>query len=76
MEGIVEFFMILVIIERTLVFDAPTVGWPSLVCITLLFSNIRMLDIGILGQYLAKTFMETKNSPIYLIEESNLGDEA
>ena len=64
--------MILVIIVRTLVFGDPTAGWPSLVCIMLLLSGIQMLCIGIVGQYLAKTYLETKKRPIYLVGESNL----
>lgn len=70
------FVMIIFIIVRTLVFGDPTAGWPSLVCIMLLLSGIQMLGIGIVGQYLAKTYLETKNRPIYLIGESNLGDKA
>ena len=70
------FIMIIFIIVRTLVFGDPTAGWPSLVCIMLLLSGIQMLGIGIVGQYLAKTYLETKNRPIYLIGESNLGDKA
>lgn len=66
------FFMILVIIFRTLFFGDPTAGWPSLVCILLLLSGIQMLGIGILGQYLAKTYLETKKRPIYLVRESNV----
>lgn len=66
------FVMILVIIVRTLVFGDPTSGWPSLVCIILLLSGIQMLCIGIVGQYMAKTYLETKKRPIYIIGESNL----
>ncbi len=66
------FFMILVIIFRTLFFGDPTAGWPSLVCILLLLSGIQMLGVGILGQYLAKTYLETKKRPIYLVRESNV----
>jgi len=69
---ILAFIMILVIIVRTLVFGDPTAGWPSLVCIMLLLSGIQMLCIGIVGQYLAKTYLETKKRPIYLVGESNL----
>lgn len=69
---ILAFIMILVIIVRTLVFGDPTPGWPSLVCIMLLLSGIQMLGIGIVGQYLAKTYLETKNRPIYLVRESNI----
>lgn len=66
------FIMIIVVIIRTLVFGDPTQGWPSLVCIMLLLSGIQMLGIGIVGQYLAKTYLETKNRPIYLVRESNV----
>ena len=66
------FVMIVVIIVRTLVFGDPTAGWPSLVCIMLLLSGIQMLCIGIVGQYLAKTYLETKKRPIYLVCESNI----
>ena len=66
------FVMIVVIIVRTLVFGDPTAGWPSLVCIMLLLSGIQMLGIGIVGQYLAKTYLETKKRPIYLVGETNL----
>lgn len=55
--------MIVVIIIRTLAFGDHTAGWPSLVCIILLLSGIQMLGIGILGQYLAKTYLETKRRP-------------
>ena len=70
------FVMILVIIFRTLYFGDPTAGWPSLVCIILLLSGIQMLGIGILGQYLAKTYLETKRRPIYLVRESNVEKES
>lgn len=64
--------MIVVIIIRTLAFGDPTAGWPSLVCIILLLSGIQMLGIGILGQYLAKTYLETKRRPIYLVAQANI----
>lgn len=64
--------MILVIIVRTLIFGDPTSGWPSLVCIMLLLSGIQMLGIGIVGQYLAKTYLETKKRPIYLVRQTNI----
>lgn len=69
---VLAFVMIVVIIVRTLVFGDPTAGWPSLVCIMLLLSGIQMLCIGIVGQYLAKTYLETKKRPIYLVRETNV----
>ena len=64
--------MIIVVIIRTLVFGDPTSGWPSLVCIMLLLSGIQMLGIGVVGQYLAKTYLETKHRPIYLTRLTNI----
>lgn len=66
---VIAFIFILVIIIRTLVFGDPTNGWPSMVCIILLLSGIQMLCLGIVGQYMAKTYLETKNRPKYLVQE-------
>ena len=64
--------MILFIVVRTVVFGDPTSGWPSMVCIILLVSGVQLFCIGILGQYLAKTYLECKSRPLYLIRESDL----
>lgn len=70
----VAFLAIIFIIIRTLIFGDPTSGWPSMVCIIVLIAGIQLLSIGILGQYMAKTYLETKNRPKYLIEEAKLMD--
>ena len=64
-----SFFMILLIIVRTLIWGDPVSGWPSLVCIILMVSGVQFFCTGILGQYLAKTYMEVKRRPIYLVKE-------
>ena len=61
--------MIIFIIVRTLIFGDPTSGWPSLVCIMVFIGGIQLMSIGIVGQYLAKTYLETKNRPIYIAKE-------
>lgn len=66
---IVAFAMIIFTIVRKIVFGDPVSGWPSLVCIILLTSGIQFFCTGILGQYLAKTYMEVKRRPIYLVRE-------
>lgn len=68
----IAFVMIVVIIVKTLLLGDPTSGWPSLVCIILLVSGVQLFCIGIVGQYLAKTYLETKRRPIYIIEETDL----
>ena len=66
------FLMILVIIIRTLCFGDPTSGWPSLVCIIFLVSGIQLFSLGIIGQYLSKTYLEVKRRPIYIVKEENM----
>ena len=63
--------MILVIIIRTLVWGDPVSGWPSMACIVFMVSGVQLLCLGILGQYLSKTYLETKHRPIYLLRESS-----
>jgi glycosyltransferase involved in cell wall biosynthesis len=69
---LVAFIFILVIIVKTVVFGDPTSGWPSMVCIILLVSGIQLLCMGVLGQYLSKAYLETKNRPIYLVQEEEV----
>lgn len=72
---VVAFIAIIFIIIRTVIFGDPTSGWPSMVCIIMLVSGIQLLCIGILGQYLAKTYLETKKRPLYLVEEAVLAND-
>lgn len=66
------FIAIAFVIGRTLVFGDPVEGWPSLVCIITLIGGIQLFCMGIMGQYLAKTYLETKHRPIYIVSETNL----
>lgn len=63
--------MIAVTVIRQLVWGGSAYGWSSMVCIIFLIGGVQLFCIGILGQYLAKTYMETKKRPIYLIRETN-----
>lgn len=65
----VAFLLIIVTIVRKLLFGDPTSGWPSLVCIISLISGVQLFCLGIVGQYLSKTYMEVKKRPIYLVKE-------
>ena len=69
---LIAFILILVIIIKTLIFGDPTSGWPSLVCIIFFVSGIQLFCLGIIGQYLSKTYLETKNRPIYILKETNI----
>lgn len=66
---VIAFMMIIFIIVRKLIFGDPVSGWPSLVCIILMTSGVQFFCTGILGQYLAKAYMEVKRRPIYLVKE-------
>ena len=67
---LVAFIAIIFIIVRTMIFGDPTSGWPSMVCIIIFIAGIQLLCMGILGQYMAKTYLETKKRPLYLVEET------
>lgn len=69
-----SFLAILFIIVRKLIFDDPVSGWPSLVCIITLIGGIQLFCMGIMGQYLSKTYMEVKRRPHYIIRETNSED--
>ena len=66
------FLMVVYIIVKTLLFGDPVGGWPSLACMVMFMGGVQLLCIGILGQYLAKTYLETKHRPIYIIGETDL----
>ena len=69
---LIAFILIVIIIIRTLVYGDPTSGWPSLACIIFFVSGIQLFSIGIIGEYLAKTYLETKHRPIYIIKDTNI----
>ena len=69
---LVAFILIIIIIVKTLLLGDPTSGWPSLVCIIFLVSGIQLFSLGIIGQYLSKTYLEVKKRPIYIVKETNL----
>lgn len=62
--------MVACIIIKTLLFGDPVGGWPSLACMVMFMGGIQLLCMGILGQYLAKTYMETKRRPIFIVAET------
>ena len=67
----ISFVAIIFIIVRKLIFGDPVSGWPSLVCIITFVGGIQLFCMGIMGQYLSKTYMEVKKRPHYIIQKSN-----
>jgi len=66
---VIAFLLIIFIVIKTLIFSDPTSGWPSMICIMVFFAGIQLFSVGIVGQYLSKTYLETKNRPIYIARE-------
>jgi len=71
--GTVAFFLSLIfivfVIIRRIIFGDPVAGWASTICIILLLSGVQLFTIGILGQYLAKTYTEVKQRPHFIVRE-------
>ena len=63
--------LIVVVIVKTLVWGDPVAGYPSMMCFIFLIGGIQLLCLGILGQYLSKTYLETKRRPVYILKEDN-----
>lgn len=66
---LLAFIFIIFIIVRKLIYGDPTSGWPSLVCIISLVSGVQLFCLGIVGQYLSKTYLEVKKRPMYIVKE-------
>ena len=72
MTGI-AFLMLIFIVVRRLIFGDPVAGWASTICVIIFIGGLQLFCLGIIGQYLAKTYMEVKNRPHYIISETNAG---
>lgn len=67
---LIAFIMIIFIIVRTIIWSDPVAGWPSMVCIIFFVGGVNLFCTGIIGEYLAKTYLETKKRPIYIVKET------
>ncbi len=68
---VVSFISMSVIIARKWLFGDPVAGWASTVCIMVFIGGLQQFSLGIIGQYMAKMYMETKHRPHFIISESN-----
>ena len=69
-----SFLMLLFIVIRKLAMGDPVAGWASIVCIVIFIGGIQLFCLGIIGQYIAKTYLEVKRRPHYIISSSNVSD--
>ena len=63
-------FLVIIIVRKICVGD-PVAGWASTICVIIFIGGIQLFCLGIMGQYIAKTYMETKNRPHFIVSESN-----
>ena len=68
----ISFFFVVLIVVRRLLFGDPVAGWASTACIIIFIGGIQLLCLGIIGRYLAKTYMEVKNRPHFIVAETNM----
>lgn len=66
---VTAFIFLLVIFIRALLVGDPVAGWPSMMCVITLLGGIQLMCLGIVGMYLAKAYLETKDRPIYIVKE-------
>ena len=74
MMTFISFVSMLFVIVRRLIFGDPVAGWASTICIVIFIGGIQLLSLGIIGQYIAKIYMEVKHRPHYIISETNRQD--
>ncbi|WP_276747417.1 glycosyltransferase family 2 protein [Ruminococcus champanellensis] len=67
---VIAFLMMIWIIIKTLAFGEAVAGFPSIMCAIFLLGGLQLFCIGVLGQYLSKTYLETKQRPIYIVRET------
>lgn len=70
----ISFIAIIFVVTRRLVYGDPVAGWASTICIIVFMGGIQLMSLGIMGQYIAKTYIESKNRPHYIVAETNKED--
>lgn len=68
---IISFIMVLFVVIRKLIFGDPVAGWASTICVITFLGGIQLFCMGIMGQYIAKTYLEVKKRPLYIVAETN-----
>ena len=66
-----SFILLVFIVLRKLIFGDPVAGWASTICAIIFIGGIELFCMGVIGQYIAKTYIETKRRPHYIISETN-----
>lgn len=66
-----SFVALIFIVFRRLMFGDPVAGWASMICITVFTGGLQLFCVGIMGQYIAKMYLEIKKRPHFIISETN-----
>ena len=67
----VSFCAMIFVVVRKIIFGDPVAGWASTICVIVFIGGIQLLCLGVMGQYIAKTYLETKKRPHYIVAETN-----
>jgi len=70
--SLLSFILMFIYLLKALIYGDPVQGFPTLITVILFLGGIQLLSLGIIGEYLGRIFIETKNRPVYLVKESNL----
>ena len=72
--SLLAMIMLVVVVLRKLIYGDPVAGWASTICVIIFIGGLQLFCLGIIGQYLAKTYLETKHRPHFIIAETNAAD--
>ncbi len=67
---LVAFIMVIIIVVKTIIYGDPVGGWPSMICVVLMMGGLQLLALGVIGEYLAKMYLETKRRPVYIVRRT------
>lgn len=72
--SIAAFIYMCAVLVKTLFWGEPVAGYPTIVVLVLFLGGVQLISLGIVGEYLGKTFMEVKNRPVYVVDKMALSD--
>ena len=73
--SVVAFIYMCVVIAKTLLWGEPVTGFPTIVVLVLFLGGVQLISLGIIGEYLGRTYIETKGRPIYIAKEETTDKE-
>ena len=72
--SIATFLYLVILVIRTIFFGTDLAGYPSTMAVILFLGGVQLLSLGIIGEYIGRIFNETKQRPLYLVEEYHNGN--